>query len=149
MLVSFTNKFISVSYFSQIVGNRKVLSCNVDKVHFCITRFVSRPIKRGYHSRWVITDSPRSINRSVNIKKILTACEPSREIMSFLLDFLINYYSSFDSVRTRRPYRFSYLARDCVLYIFERRTAAASRGAFEKRFYVYFLRGERTWSAVP
>lgn len=59
--------------------------------------------------------------------------------MSFLLNFLINYYSSFKS-GVKRPYRFSYLARG-ILYILER--SAGVVAAFEKDFNTVFLAAGR------
>lgn len=69
-------------------------------------------------------------------QKILTARNRHKKIMSFLLHFLINYYSSFGSAAFQRPYRFSYLARYRILYIFER--SAARLCAFEKYFTSIF-----------
>lgn len=56
--------------------------------------------------------------------------------MSFLLHILIKYYTSLDSAALRRPYRFSYLVRYRIIYIFERLSA---RCAFEKHFYKSIL----------
>ncbi|KAG6459185.1 hypothetical protein O3G_MSEX011242 [Manduca sexta] len=45
LVVSFTNKFISVSYFSQLAPNTKVVSDDVNKVEIRPPSAVNRPIR--------------------------------------------------------------------------------------------------------
>lgn len=149
LVVSFTNKFVSVSYFSQLAPNTKVLSGKVDTVGFRSAIEPNRPIlNEGPARSETLQRATTRIGRAERRKFWqLGARGRHMKIMSFLLHFLINYYSSFESAAYRRPYRFSYLARYRNLYIFER--FASSLCAFEKYFTLYFLSSERTSSAVP